>query len=569
MTKLEVFQISLPVYSVDKALMFRKYRKKIGYSAYECSFLIGKHDFFVRDIESLLEKSWFSTEDTNYVLLIFVDELENLFPTIAHNNNYSVVVKKSIGLKRKLLLEIDMEILGISDSHRKYSIQEEEKHVELPTSLELEDEQTLRDFIFTLYREGFFNNTKTALEIFDVCREEENFGRNFHPRYMIRALDYYTNRKSGNPILDNSRTNLFSRRLFFKPVDFEILESSGPISKIAIDKGFTSFRKAAEWVSNLNYRRNVDKDNVLCLFDELCGTCSTKHAFLKRLADENGNEELQLMLGIFAMNAKNTPALKDILKKYKLKYIPEAHNYLRAYNYILDCTGIGINETKFELDIIQECEIQPDQITDFKIKYHRDFMDNWIEENKIPYSLDELWKIREECIKAIVLSRLELKTERLMLRPFRREDGAAMYELNDDPEVLQYTGDIQFADVAATECFLENYTPYEEYGVGRMIVVLKATGEILGWCGLKYHPEEDEYDIGYRFNKRNWGKGYATESAKAIMVDGFARIGMKQIVGRARVENTASIHVFDKLGMEFVKDYIEDGDNWVLYQIKK
>ncbi|ERJ58991.1 GNAT family N-acetyltransferase [Sphingobacterium paucimobilis] len=88
-----------------------------------------------------------------------------------------------------------------------------------------------------------------------------------------------------------------------------------------------------------------------------------------------------------------------------------------------------------------------------------------------------------------------------------------------------------------------------------MIVVLKATGEILRWCGLIYHPEEDEYDIGYRFYKRNWGKGYATESAKAIIADGFARIGMKQIGGRARVENTASIHVFDKLGMEFVKDY--------------
>lgn len=49
------------------------------------------------------------------------------------------------------------------------------------------------------------------------------------------------------------------------------------------------------------------------------------------------------MLGVFTMNAKNTPAIKDVLKKYKLKYIPEAHNYFRAYNYILAYTGIGIN----------------------------------------------------------------------------------------------------------------------------------------------------------------------------------------------------------------------------------
>lgn len=569
MTKLEIFQISLPVYSVDKALMFRKYRKKIGYSAYECSFLIGKHDFFIRDIESLLEKSWFSTVDTNYVLLIFEDELENIFPTIAHNNNYSVLVTKSVGLKRKLLFQVEIEVLGISDSKQKYSIQEEEKHLELPTNLELEDEQTLRDFIFSLYSEGFFNNTKTALEIFNVCRKQDNFGKNFHARNMIRALDYYTNKKSGNAILDNSRTNLFSRRLFVKPFDFEISESKGSISTAIKSLNLNTFKDVTKWVSYLDYRRNTDKDNVLCLFDELCGTCSTKHALLKRLADENGNTELKLMLGIFTMNAKNTPAIKRLLKKYKLDYIPEAHNYLRAYNYILDCTGIGINETKFELDILEEIEIQPDQITDYKVSYHRDYLDSWIKENEIPYSLDEFWKIREECIKALTLSRLELHTERLSLRPFRKEDGAAMYELNDDPEVLQYTGDTQFADIAAAESFLENYSQYEEYGVGRMTVILKATGEILGWCGLKYHPEEDEYDIGYRFYKRHCGKGYATESAKAIMADGFARIGMKQIVGRARVENTASINVFDKLGMEFVKNYVEDGDDWVVYQIKK
>lgn len=52
------------------------------------------------------------------------------------------------------------------------------------------------------------------------------------------------------------------------------------------------------------------------------------------------------------------------------------------------------------------------------------------------------------------------------------------------------------------------------------------------------------------------------------MEDGFARLGMKQIVGRAaRMENTASIRVFDKLNMEFVEEFIEDGQNWVLYQV--
>lgn len=50
------------------------------------------------------------------------------------------------------------------------------------------------------------------------------------------------------------------------------------------------------------------------------------------------------------------------------------------------------------------------------------------------------------------------------------------------------------------------------------------------------------------------------------MEDGFARLTMKQIIGRARVKNTASIHVFDKLGMQFVEEFVEDGENWVLYK---
>ncbi|MCY4778904.1 hypothetical protein ORI89_04530 [Sphingobacterium sp. UT-1RO-CII-1] len=55
---------------------------------------------------------------------------------------------------------------------------------------------------------------------------------------------------------------------------------------------------------------------------------------------------------------------------------------------------------------------------------------------------------------------------------------------------------------------------------------------------------------------------------RAVMEDRFVRLGMKQIVGRAaRMENTASIRVFDKLNMEFVEEFVEEGQYWVLYQV--
>ncbi|GGH12064.1 GNAT family N-acetyltransferase [Sphingobacterium alkalisoli] len=567
MKKQKLHQLSLPAYSVEKSHDFLRYRKEVGYSAYECSFLLGKHDFFIRNIENLLHKSSFSTIDTNYISLIFREIFGDIFPAIAFNGNYAIRIEHTTGLKRKPLYEIKIEEVPGVKTSTSYSVQEEDKHIELQTKLELKDEQTLKDFIFSLCNNGFFNHARTALEIFDECRKEENFGANFHPRNMIKALNHYTNSKSGEPILDNSRTNLFSRRLFFRPIDFAFDHASGTISKEFGNIGLSSFRKAAEWVSNQPYRRNSDKDSPLCLFEENAGTCSTKHAVLKRLADENGNTELKLILGIFSMNGKNTPAIKGILKKYNLKYIPEAHNYFRAHKYILDFTGIGINETKLELDLLEEIEIQANQTTGFKISYHRDYLAKWMEENKISHSPEELWKVREECIRAITLARLEQKTERLLLRPFKKEDGAIMYALNDDKDVLQYTGDVQFADVSTAEEFFDKYDQYEKYSVGRMVVILKETGEVLGWCGLKYDSASEEYDIGYRFFKKYWNNGYATESAKAILEEGFGRLAIKRVVGRARIENTASIRVFEKLEMTFVKKFLEDGENWVLYEV--
>jgi len=330
--------------------------------------------------------------------------------------------------------------------------------------------------------------------------------------------------------------------------------------------GLGDFREASHYVKQLPYRRNEDKKNPSAVLDERCGTCSTKHALLKRLADENRHPELKLMLGIFKMDSRNTAAIEPVLEKHGLKYIPEAHNYLKVDGDILDVTGLRMSEAELADKLLTEIEITPDQVTDFKVGFHRDYLAKWLADEDLSYSLDEIWRIREECIREIARKQCVLTTDRLIMHPFRAEDGAMMYALNEDPEVLQYTGDVQFADVAAASAFLRDYDQYEKYGVGRLVVVLKETGETLGWCGLKYHTGADEYDIGYRFFKQHWGKGYATESAKAAVEYGFGMLKLDRIIGRARVENPASINVFNKLGMRFVGPYTEDGKNWVLYE---
>jgi len=160
-----------------------------------------------------------------------------------------------------------------------------------------------------------------------------------------------------------------------------------------------------------------------------------------------------------------------------------------------------------------------------------------------------------------------LTTDRLVLREILPSDADSMFELNSDPEVLKYTGDDPFESVAATREFLENYSDYQRNGFGRWAVILKETGELLGWCGLKRDRDTNEVDIGYRFLQKHWNKGYATESAIACMRFGAEQLKLERIIGRARTENIASIRVFDKLGMTWVSNFEEDGESWVLYAI--
>jgi len=178
------------------------------------------------------------------------------------------------------------------------------------------------------------------------------------------------------------------------------IKSKEKISRRFLARGITSFDEAAHYIQQLPYGRNANKNDLTTIFSDNCGTCSTKHALLKSLATENNFNDLQLMLGLFKMNGKNTPRIVATLQKYGLDYIPEAHNYLRYKNEILDFTFINSKPSDFEDDLIEEIEIAPNQIADFKVAYHKEHLSHWLtQNNQIKYSLNELWAIREECIK--------------------------------------------------------------------------------------------------------------------------------------------------------------------------
>ncbi|MGB0390794.1 MAG: GNAT family N-acetyltransferase [Salibacteraceae bacterium] len=157
-----------------------------------------------------------------------------------------------------------------------------------------------------------------------------------------------------------------------------------------------------------------------------------------------------------------------------------------------------------------------------------------------------------------------IETKRLFLREFKISDASFFYELNNDPVVMKYTGDVPFATVNEAHLFIKNYSHYQEYGFGRWTVVLKDSLEPIGWCGLKYH-KEGFIDIGYRFAQKYWGKGYATEAAISCMEFGRALDGEIPIWGRVDKKNATSIKVLEKLGLNFFKVDFCEGLEGVLY----
>ena len=162
-----------------------------------------------------------------------------------------------------------------------------------------------------------------------------------------------------------------------------------------------------------------------------------------------------------------------------------------------------------------------------------------------------------------------LQTQRLYLRQMTMADAANAYELNSDPEVIRYTGDVAFENVAAAALFLVNYKDYEKHGVGRWAVIRKVDGAWLGWCGLKYMPENKEVDLGYRLHQRYWNKGYATEAAIACVQYGLETCNYPFIVGRVVQENIGSIKVLEKAGLCFVATKSFHGEAGFYYRINQ
>lgn len=156
-----------------------------------------------------------------------------------------------------------------------------------------------------------------------------------------------------------------------------------------------------------------------------------------------------------------------------------------------------------------------------------------------------------------------LETGRLILRRLTEGDAEALYELDGDPEVMRFLtgGKPTPRDVIVTDTLprmLRSCELLERFGY--WAAVEKSTGHFLGWFALcpRDGGETGEVELGYRLRRSAWGKGYATEGARALIRKGFTDLGVRRVVAETMAVNRASRRVMEKAGLTHVRTFHKD-----------
>ena len=146
-----------------------------------------------------------------------------------------------------------------------------------------------------------------------------------------------------------------------------------------------------------------------------------------------------------------------------------------------------------------------------------------------------------------------LETERLVLRRLTLNDAPFIVELLNEPSFLRFIGDRGVRDLQTARQYLLKgpIASYEKHGFGLNLVFLKDSGDPIGICGLLKRDTLPDVDVGFAFLPAHWRKGYAAESAAAVLALGRRAFGLKRIVAITSPDNVASIAVLEKIGLKF------------------
>jgi len=154
-----------------------------------------------------------------------------------------------------------------------------------------------------------------------------------------------------------------------------------------------------------------------------------------------------------------------------------------------------------------------------------------------------------------------------VLRPVTLDDVDAMHGVFGDAQVVRYLSGVP-SDLEGTRRRVEYQLAHQaEHGFSVWAAVLLATGETIGGAGLHLLEGGPEVEVGWRFARAHWGRGYATEAGRAALGFGFEALGLDRIVAVTHTENRASIRVMEKLGMRYEGQVFAYGKESVKYSV--
>ena len=161
-----------------------------------------------------------------------------------------------------------------------------------------------------------------------------------------------------------------------------------------------------------------------------------------------------------------------------------------------------------------------------------------------------------------------LESPRLLLRPFLPTDFEALFAVIGDPVTMQFYPSPY--DKQGTLDWIErNIRRYEEDGSGLRAVELKSSGEMIGDCGPVWQEVDGkrELEVGYHIRRDHWGRGYATEAARAAMLYAFEKFPVGHLISLIRPENLPSRRVAEKNGLRIDREIDWRGIRHFVYAI--
>ncbi len=167
---------------------------------------------------------------------------------------------------------------------------------------------------------------------------------------------------------------------------------------MALSKGLKDEDQLLSYLQQLPYGRNEHRGQFDLVLREGQGTCSSKHALFSVIAEEQAWEDVELILCMYKMTRTNTPGIGRELEDSILEYLPEAHCYIKVAGKSIDVTSVESDLSRIKSDILSENIISSNQVVQWKIDFHKNFILKWKKQHSIALNLEDIWRLREICI---------------------------------------------------------------------------------------------------------------------------------------------------------------------------